>query len=124
MLSMAGQAREESPVVIDVWTVDPARRDQLIDLISETINGIGAREPGFVSGEIYESIDGGTLVVIVEMHNAKARQRLMDGTAMVRAYREIRASAESHINLYSRVERVQPPRGRRTKLPRERKERS
>ncbi len=94
----------ESPILIDVWTVDPSRRDELIDRLTEDLRTVAAQQRGFESSEIFQSIDGGVVVVIVRMGTAHERQQLMDREEARGAFRAARAIAHTHANVYSLVE--------------------
>jgi hypothetical protein len=95
----------ESPILIDVWTVDSSRRDELVQRISDLIGNMVARHPGFTSAELYESIDGGVVMVSVRMRTVEERQQLMDSPGAHQALRELRAIAHTHARLYRLVER-------------------
>jgi acetolactate synthase regulatory subunit len=46
-----------SPVLIDVWTVDPSREPELLDRILEITRDLIVDHRGFVAAQIYESVD-------------------------------------------------------------------
>jgi hypothetical protein len=94
----------ESPVLVDFWTVDPARREELIRGISSGMQSIVVGRPGFVSAEIYRSVDGGAVLLSVSMRTVKERQQLTDSPEAHRALRELRAIANSHVRLFQLVE--------------------
>jgi hypothetical protein len=96
----------ESPVVIDLWTVDPERRGELLERISEALRRLLPGREGFVSAHIFESIDGGTVLVVMEMRTARDRQLLTDSPEVQRMMRELRAIASTHVNLYRLVESI------------------
>lgn len=50
----------ENPVVtlINVFTVDPANQQRLVDMLVEATEGIMKNLPGFVSANIHKSADG------------------------------------------------------------------
>jgi hypothetical protein len=96
----------ESPVVIDLWTVDPERRGELVERISETLRRLLAGREGFVSAHVFESIDGGTVLVVVQMRTARDRQLLTDSPEAQRMMRELRAIASKHMNLYRLVDSI------------------
>jgi antibiotic biosynthesis monooxygenase len=94
----------ESPVLIDLWTVDPSRRDELLERISDNMRNVVAGHPGFVSAQIYQSIDGDVVLLSVRMRTIEERQRLTDSPEAHRALRELRAIAHMHARLYRLVE--------------------
>jgi len=94
----------ESPILIDLWTVDSSRRDELVQRISHNIRNVVSGQPGFVSAQLYESVDGGVVMVSVCMRTVKERQHLMDSPEAHNAFRELRAIAQNHSRLYRLVE--------------------
>lgn len=94
----------ESPILIDVWRVDPARRDELVQLISAELERLVVPHNGFVSAEIYESTNGGMVLVNVRMQTARDRRELTDSADVQRAYRQARTLGRIHANAYRLVE--------------------
>ena|ERR1700678_2471712 len=104
-LSLKGVDRAmESPILIDTWTVDPSRKDELVRRISDTVRDVILEQPGFVSAQIYESTEGGVVMLSVRMRTVKERQHLTDSPEAHKALRELRAIAHSHARLYRLVE--------------------
>jgi hypothetical protein len=99
----------ESPILIDVWTVDDGRADELRSRISELIVSMLLDKPGFVSAELYESVDGGVVMISVRMRTVKQRQALMDSPEIHKALRELREIAHSHARLLRLVEHFGEP---------------
>jgi heme-degrading monooxygenase HmoA len=94
----------ESPILIDTWTVDPSRKDELVRRISDAVRDVIHGQPGFVSAQIYESTDGGVVMLSVRMRTAKERQHLTDSPEAHKVLRELRAIAHAHAHLYQLVE--------------------
>lgn len=90
--------------MIDVWTVDPSREPELIQRILEITRDLLANHEGFVSAQIYESIDHGAVMIRVAMRTTKDRQALTDSSAVHGALRELRAIAHSHSRMFRLVE--------------------
>jgi heme-degrading monooxygenase HmoA len=93
----------ESPILLDIWSVDPSRRDELIAAITSTVQSVAMRQPGFVSAEMYQSVDRGIVLLSVSMRTVKDRQHLMDSPAAHTAMRELRTIAKSHTHLVALV---------------------
>ena len=91
-------------MLIDIWTVDPARRDELIAGITSTVQTFVMRQPGFVGAQIYQSVDHGVVLLSVAMRTIKERQHLMDSPEAHAALRELRTIANSHSHLFELVE--------------------
>jgi hypothetical protein len=94
----------ESPTIIDVWTVDRSRREELLERVLELLRDVVAKQPGFVAAQVYESTDEGAVMVSVRMRSIKERQELTDSAGMVTALRELRAIAHSQMRLYRLIE--------------------
>jgi hypothetical protein len=99
----------ESPVLIDVWTVEPSRAPELLQLIHELTQGMLVQAEGFVSAEIYESVDHGAVMIRIAMRTVKDRQALTDSAAVHGALRELREIAHNHARLFRLVETVGKP---------------
>jgi len=94
----------ESPVLIDIWTIDPSREPELLDRISELTRDLVVDHQGFVSAQIYESMDHGAVMIRITMRTIKDRQALTDSSDVHSAMRELRAIAHSHARLFRLVE--------------------
>jgi heme-degrading monooxygenase HmoA len=94
----------ESPVLIDLWTVDPSREQELLERIREVTRDLLVAHEGFVSAEIYESVDHTTVMVSITMRTVSDRQALTDSAVVHEALRELRVIAQSHARLFKLVE--------------------
>jgi hypothetical protein len=94
----------ESPVLIDVWTVEPSRAPQLLQRIREILRDELVDHEGFVSAQIYESVDHGTVLIRITMQTIEDRQALTDSAAVHNALRELRDIAHNHARLFRLVE--------------------
>ena len=93
----------ESPTLVDVWTVEPSRRDELRARILAMLGDVVSAQPGFVSARVYESNDQGAVMVSIEMRTIKERQDLTDSAQIQTALRELRGIAHSQVRLYRLV---------------------
>ena len=99
----------ESPTLIAVWTVDSSRRARLLQLILEILRKVVTKRPGFISAWVYESTDGGAVMVSIDMGTIEERHDLTDSREMHTAVRGLRAIAHSHVRLYRLVESFGEP---------------
>ena len=99
----------ESPILIDTWTVDPSRKDELVRRISDAVRDVILGQPGFVSAQIYESTNGGVVMLSVRMRTADERQHLMDSPESHKVIRELRKIADTHAHLYRLAESFGEP---------------
>ncbi len=94
----------ESPILIDIWTVDPSQRVELARRISDGVQNVIVGSQGFVSAQLYESTLGDTMMVMVRMRTIKERQALTDSPEAHSLLRELRAMARSHVRLFRLIE--------------------
>jgi hypothetical protein len=94
----------ESPILIDVWTVDPSQRVELAQGISDGVRRVIVGRRGFVSAQLYESTNGDTMMVMVRMRTIKERQELTDSPEAHSLLRELGTIARSHERLFRLVE--------------------
>jgi hypothetical protein len=99
----------ESPILIDVWTVDPSQQAQLARRISDGVRDVMVGHPGFVSAELYESTNGDAMMVTVRMRTIKERQELTDSPEAHSLVRELGAIARSHVRLFRLLESFGEP---------------
>ena len=60
---------------INVFSVDPARQQELVDSLTETVNA--ARQmPGWISASIHRSFDGRRVVNYVQFESHEAAQKV------------------------------------------------
>lgn len=98
----------DSPILIDVWTVDPSQRAPLAQAISDGVRTVMVGSPGFVSAQLYESTNGDAVMVMVQMRTIEERQKLMDSAEAHSLVRGLRAIAHSHMRLFRLVENFSP----------------
>jgi hypothetical protein len=87
-----------------MWMVDQDRRDELVEILSDILRRLFVKRMGFVSAQLYESVDGGKVVLKVAMRTAKDHQQLTDSADVRRAYRAARRIATSRASSYRVVE--------------------
>jgi hypothetical protein len=94
----------ESPVLIDVWTVDPSREPALVQRIREITRDLVTDHAGFLSAQVYESEDLGAVMIRVTMRTFEDLQALTDSASVHAALRELRGIAQSHARLFRLVD--------------------
>jgi hypothetical protein len=94
----------ESPILIDVWTVDPSQQVELAQGISDGVRNVAVGHPGFVSAQLYESANGDAMMVMLRMRTIEERQELTDSPEAHSLLRELGAIARSHVRLFRLVE--------------------
>ena len=68
------QTSDKSSIVtlMNVFTVDPANQQRLVDLLTRATDGFVSRAPGFISSTLHRSVDG----TKVAMYAVAQRRRL------------------------------------------------
>jgi len=99
----------DSPILIDIWTVDPSQRAELAQRISDGVRNVMVGRPGFVSAQLYEGTNGDTMMVIVRMRTIEERRELTDSPEAHNLLRELRAIARSHVRLFRLVDSFGEP---------------
>lgn len=94
----------ESPIVIDVWTVEPEQQEELVGAISANIERLAVNRPGFVSADIFASANGDLVVLNLRMRSVRDRQALTDSAELEAAYRDLRRIARSHSHIFRLAE--------------------
>ncbi len=101
----------DSPILIDMWTVEPEQQDELVRAMSANVQRLAVTRPGFVSAEIYQSANGDTVLLELRMRSTRDRQALTDDPEVQAVFRELRKFAISHRHLYRLAQSfgAQPP---------------
>lgn len=99
----------ESPILIDMWTVDPSQQAELARAITDGMRDTMVGRPGFVSAQLYESTDRQTMMVVIRMRTIEDRQELTDSPETHRLLRELGEIAHSHVRLFRLVESFGEP---------------
>jgi len=57
-------------ITINVFTVDPANQDRLLDLLTRATDGFVCRAPGFISATLHRSLDGTKVTMYAQWRSA------------------------------------------------------
>jgi quinol monooxygenase YgiN len=70
------QTSDKSSVVtlINVFTVDPANQQRLVDLLTRATDGSVKRAPGFISSTLHRSTDGTKVAMYAQWRSVKDYQ--------------------------------------------------
>ena len=76
------QTSNESSVVtlINVFTVDPADQQRLVDLLTRATDGFVSSAPGFISAALHRSIDGTKVTMYAQWRSAEDYQAMRQGS--------------------------------------------
>ena len=63
-------------ILINVFTVEPANQQRLIDLLTRATDGLVNRAPGFISAALHRSVDGTKVTMYARWRSADAYQAM------------------------------------------------
>jgi hypothetical protein len=61
-------------ILINVFTVEPANQQRLIDLLTRATDGLVNRAPGFISAALHRSLDGTKVTMYARWRSAETYQ--------------------------------------------------
>jgi quinol monooxygenase YgiN len=72
------QTSDESGIVtlINVFTVDPANQQRLVDLLTRATDGFVTSAPGFMSSTLHRSVDGTKVTMYAQWRSAEDYQAM------------------------------------------------
>jgi quinol monooxygenase YgiN len=73
-----GKTPDESSIVtlINVFTVDPANQQRLLDLLTRATDSFVSRAPGFISSRLHRSVDGTKVAMYAQWRSAEDYQHM------------------------------------------------
>ena len=63
--------------LVNVFTVEPARQQELVDLLIEATEKVMRHMPGFISANIHKSLDGEKVVNYAQWESVEAFQAML-----------------------------------------------
>jgi hypothetical protein len=97
-----GPSMKESPILIHIWDVDPAKEGLAAEHLDKMFGEVAA-DPGFVSGKVFESADRASIAAFVEMQSVEDRQRLEQLAAVREALDHLPGTVNVVLRLYHEV---------------------
>lgn len=93
----------DSPGVtlINVFTVEPADQQRLVELLVEATESVMSTVPGFVSANIHASLDGTRVVNYAQWASAEQFEAMLVNPAVHPHFAEVRAIAKPERHLYN-----------------------
>jgi quinol monooxygenase YgiN len=72
------QTQDKTSIItlINVFTVDPASQQRLVDLLTRATDGFVSRAPGFISSTLHRSVDGTTVTMYAQWRSAEDYQAM------------------------------------------------
>jgi quinol monooxygenase YgiN len=73
---MHGASHREMVVLINVFTVEPANQQRLVDLLTRATDGSVNRAPGFISATLHRSLDGTKVSMYARWRSVEAYEAM------------------------------------------------
>jgi len=67
--------------LVNVFTVEPARQQELVDVLVAATDEVIQRQPGFISANVHASLDGTRVVNYAQWESADALQAMQSDPA-------------------------------------------
>jgi hypothetical protein len=93
----------EGPVLIHIWTVDPAEEAPAIQSLEDLYAKEIVTDPGFVSARILQSKDQTSIAAVIEMRSAQDRARIEESPDVRDTLDHLHGAASLVIRLYQQV---------------------
>jgi len=94
--------------LINVFTVEPARQQELLDLLARATQ-IVRLEPGFVSSSLHRSLDGSKVTMYAQWRSIEDYQAMRENPAALPYLKQAIAFARFEPGMYEVLETYHPP---------------
>ena len=110
------QTSEKDNIValINVFTVEPANQQRLVDLLTRATDGSVNRAPGFISSTLHRSIDGTKVTMYAQWRSAEDYQAMRQDPGRLPFLEEALTIAKFEAGMYEIVQTFWPS-GSRTR---------
>jgi quinol monooxygenase YgiN len=104
------QTTEKNSVVtlINVFTVEPANQQRLVDLLTRATDGSVNRAPGFMSATLHRSIDGTKVTMYAQWRSAEDYQAMRRNPGPLPFLEEALTFAKFEPGIYEIVRTFRP----------------
>ena len=104
------QRSEKGSIVtlINVFTVEPANQQRLVDLLTRATDGSIKRAPGFISSTLHRSIDGTKVTMYAQWRSAEDYQAMRQDPGPLPLLEEALSIAKFEPGMYEIVQTFQP----------------
>ena len=99
---------ESGVVLINVFTVEPADQERLIDLLIRATDGFVNRAPGFISATLHRSTDGTKVTMYAHWRSAEDYQAMRGDPGPLPFLQEALTFASFEPGMYEIVRRFTP----------------
>lgn len=93
-------ADQDLATLINVFTVDPDKQQQLLDLLSEATEQVIRHRPGFISANMHASLDGTRVVNYAQWRTREDLEAMLADAEAAEHITAIQELATAEPNLY------------------------
>jgi quinol monooxygenase YgiN len=106
---MARPTSPSGPVtVINVFTVEPAKQRELVELLVLATDGFVIHVPGFLSSTLHRSLDGTKVTMVAQWRSVRDYQAMRAGPALTRLLEKALTLARFEPGMYEVVKQFTP----------------
>ncbi|MGH9287606.1 MAG: antibiotic biosynthesis monooxygenase family protein [Acidimicrobiales bacterium] len=106
---MTNDGAANGVTLINVFTVDPGRQDELVELLVRATEDVMSKQPGYLSARIHRSLDGGKVAVYARWRSTDDIRALAENTDAAAHMRRARSLASFEPVLYEVVRTHEAP---------------
>jgi len=100
--------KDSMVALINVFTVEPANRQRLVDLLIRATDGSVNRAPGFIASTLHRSIDGTKVTMYAQWRSAQDYQAMRKDTGSLPFLEEALTIATFEPGIYEIVQTFWP----------------
>ena len=86
--------------LINVFTVDPANQQRLLDLLARATTEFVSRAPGFISSTLHRSLDGSKVTMYAQWRSAEDYEAMRQDPGPLPLFEEALAIAKFEPGIY------------------------
>ena len=90
--------------LINVFTVDPSKQQQLVDLLTQASESSVRHIPGFISASLHRSLDGAKVAMYAQWRSVEDYQAMRKNAATLPYMEQALALAKFESGMYNVVE--------------------
>ena len=90
--------------LINIFTVDPAKQQQLVDLLTQATESSVRHVAGFISASLHRSLDGAKVAMYAQWRSAEDYQAMRQDTAALPYMEQALTLAKFESGIYEVVE--------------------
>lgn len=105
---MQASGEDSMITLINVFTVEPANQQRLVDLLTRATDGSVNRAPGFISATLHRGIDGTKVTMYAQWRSVEAYQAMRQDPGPLPFLEEALAIAKFEPGMYEIVQTFRP----------------